>query len=348
MNDRHLSQKIVQAGMPGPHDMSSLEAVAKPCPAGDCASTFDAVPHFALSDVSSYDWVLQRVLSTWKSMTDSSMMLSCFTNTYGRFGAEGAIACLPGSGIKRIELAIRSAGRASIFGDTPLLTEASTPDDARRVADRVHAAGLRFSSANITSGNPLDPGVLDITLKKLDVAHSLGVDLVVGGGGEVEFREDEPTLWRHLRQIGERAGELGIVYCCETHPGVCQNAAAMRSMIEQVDHPHIRLNFDTANVLYYNEGVDAVRELKEVVEFVRHVHLKDSRGRFKEWYFPALGAGGAVDFAACRDLLSSAGFTGPLSLELEGIEGETPLTLEQHHQRVVDSLAHLRRCGYLS
>ncbi len=276
------------------------------------------------------------------------MILSCFTNSYGRFGAEGAIACLPGSGIDFIEMAIRTEDRPSIFGDVPLLTENSTNDDVRRVMERVQGEGLRFSSANISSGNPLDPAVRDITLKKLDVAHGLGVNLVVGGAGEVETANDEPTLWRHLRQIGDRAGELGIAYCCETHPGVCENAAAMLRMIEKVDHTHIRLNFDTANVLYYNESANTVSELKQVVSFVRHVHLKDSRGRFKEWYFPALGAGGAVDFAAIREVLLAAENAGPFSLELEGIEGEPPLTLEEHHQRVVDSVEHLRSCGYLS
>ncbi len=120
----------------------------------------------------------------------------------------------------------------------------------------------------------------------------------------------------------------------------------MLSTMERLDHPCIRLNFDTGNILYYNAGADVVGELRQVVSFVRHVHLKDHSGGVGEWYFPALGAGGAVDFAKVHNVLMDAVFDGPCSLEIEGIAGEPPLSLAQTHQRIVNSIAHLRTCGY--
>ncbi len=38
----------------------------------------------------------------------------------------------------------------------------------------------------------------------------------------------------------------------------------------------------------------------KVKHLVRNVHLKDNRGGFEDWYFPAVGDGGAVDFARVR------------------------------------------------
>ena len=84
----------------------------------------------------------------------------------------------------------------------------------------------------------------------------------------------------------------------ETHKGPTQNAEAMLALMSEVDHPHVRLNFDTGNIAYYNKGADPCDELDKVKHLVRNVHLKDNRGGFEDWYFPAVGDGGAVDFVA--------------------------------------------------
>jgi L-ribulose-5-phosphate 3-epimerase len=74
--------------------------------------------------------------------------------------------------------------------------------------------------------------------------------------------------------------------------------------------------------------------------------LKDSRGGFEDWYFPALGEGGAVDFARVRQALDGVGFIGPYTIEIEGIGGEPEPGLEERHNRIARSVAHLRACGF--
>jgi inosose dehydratase len=83
-----------------------------------------------------------------------------------------------------------------------------------------------------------------------------------------------------------------------------------------------------------------------VREHVRHVHLKDTNGRFRDWHFPALGTGGAVDFARIKQVLDEVEYAGPYSLEIEGIEGEPELTLLDYQNRITESIAHLKRCGF--
>ena len=63
----------------------------------------------------------------------------------------------------------------------------------------------------------------------------------------------------------------------------------MLALMAEVDHPRVRLNFDTGNIAYYNHGADPVAELERVKHLVRNVHLKDNRGGFEDWYFPAVG-----------------------------------------------------------
>ncbi|MEC9009272.1 MAG: sugar phosphate isomerase/epimerase, partial [Planctomycetota bacterium] len=88
--------------------------------------------------------------------------------------------------------------------------------------------------------------------------------------------------------------------------------------------------------------------LAKVCAWVSHMHLKDSHGEYQDWYFPALGYGGAVDFVRVLELMDVCGFTGPFSLEIEGIKGEAELSLDDHHQRIVDSVKHLELCGFLN
>jgi len=268
--------------------------------------------------------------------------ISCFPNSYGRFGPDAAIDLLLDAGIEWIEMPIKNAGMPSFFKETPVLTDESSPAEVSALCERVSAAGLKISSCNITSGNPLEEDAFERTLKKLSIAADCGVSLVVAGGGELTNDTDWSTLVDHLRRIGDTAGELGITYCCETHPGVCENAERMLDMLDRVDHEQIRINFDTGNIFYYNEAPDMLAQMRMVMPFVRHVHLKDTNGKFKDWHFPALGEGGAVDFRAVLNVLHEHNYEGPCSLETEGILNEPEMTLEQTHARVIKSMEFLR------
>jgi len=274
------------------------------------------------------------------------MQIACLPNSYGRFGPLAALPFLAEAGIRFIEMPIKTHGTPSFFGETPALTNASTHEGVARVREALHESGIQACSCNISSGNPLDPRVVDLTRRKLDLAAELSVPLVVAGAGEAADDAERHTLMDHLRVIGDHAHGLGITYCCETHPGVCQCAEGMLQTMSELGHPAVRLNFDTGNIIYYNEGADVIASLRQVIDHVRHVHLKDTPGGFRQWHFTELGSG-VVDFRAILAILQDAGYTGPLSLEIEGIEGEPPLTLAEHHRRIVDSMAHLRDCGYL-
>ena len=58
------------------------------------------------------------------------------------------------------------------------------------------------------------------------------------------------------------------------------------------------------------------------------------------------GDGGAVDFRRVREVLDGEGFTGPYTIEIEGIQGEPEPGLEGRVDRVARSVEHLRKCGY--
>lgn len=273
-------------------------------------------------------------------------IIACMTNSYGPYGPYAAIEHVRYAGLEYIEIPIRTAGVASMFREDPLLTTDSALDDLKRVDRMLLEGGVGVVSCNVTSGNPLDPAVVELIERKIDIASHFGVSIVVGNAGEAEPGEPLETLYRNLRQIGDYAAERGITYCFETHPGICQTPEGMCRTMQDLDHENLKLNFDTGNILYYNENIDGAAALKKVGKFVRSMHLKDTRGKFQEWNFPALGAGGAVDFRRTLEILQADGFRGPYTIEVEGIQGEAGLSQQQYQQRVEDSVEHLKLCGY--
>lgn len=143
-----------------------------------------------------------------------------------------------------------------------------------------------------------------------------------------------------LRAAAAAAAAHGVTILIETHPGFAPNAAAALRTMQSVDHPAVRLNFDPANIYYYNHGLDPVEELRQVAPFVAAVHLKDTTGGYQRWDFPALGCG-IVDFAGLLGILKAQRFAGPLTLEVEGREGEER-TEELIVSRLERSITHLR------
>jgi sugar phosphate isomerase/epimerase len=143
-----------------------------------------------------------------------------------------------------------------------------------------------------------------------------------------------------LRAAAEAAATQGVTILIETHPGFAPNAATALRTIQTVDHPTVRLNFDPANIHYYNRDLDPVEELRQVAPFVAAVHLKDTTGGFQKRDFPELGSG-IVNFAALLKLLDDHQFAGPLTLEIEGREDEER-TEALIVSRLERSLEHLR------
>lgn len=144
--------------------------------------------------------------------------------------------------------------------------------------------------------------------------------------------------------FADYAQSKGILVCLETHPPLITNADVALSTLKDLQHPNIKVNWDTGNIYYYNEGLDGEEQLQKIAPYIGHVHFKDSRKGFKEWFFPALGQG-TIDLGRCLAIMRQAGFNGPFSIEIEGVAGEGEQTLEQRQESIRKSVEHLRDLG---
>ena len=187
-----------------------------------------------------------------------------------------------------------------------------------------------------------NPGIGELFNVQAEAANTMGVTRIFVSVHSAEL--DLNVVYERLRAVGATAAKHGVTIIMETHPDLITNGDVAMQTMQGVDHPNIRVNFDTANVYYYNEGIDGIAEMKKVLDHIEGVHLKDTNGAYRTWHFPALGDG-IVDFAEVLSVCNSRGFSGPFTMEIEGIQGED-LTLEQQQERVAKSVTHLRALGY--
>jgi sugar phosphate isomerase/epimerase len=224
--------------------------------------------------------------------------LGCRAASYGKF-AERAWTHLPELGVSRIYL------------------QAPAPDQVASVRAKLKAHGLTAPVLGGRAELGRDGAMADLEAQ-LAACEALGARyLFVSAKHEGIARE---AAYGRLYEAGDRAERRGVTIVLETHPDLGTNAAVQLATMRAVDHPHVRVNFDTGNLSYYNEGADAVRELEAILDYVATVELKDHDRKPRSWHFPALGDG-KVDFAGLFRVLDARRFSGPFTIEIEGVEG---------------------------
>ncbi|MFO1020577.1 MAG: sugar phosphate isomerase/epimerase family protein [Planctomycetales bacterium] len=274
------------------------------------------------------------------------VQVACHTNSFGRFGPRGAIEHLKETGLDAIELPISTHGVKMNYGEQPLLTNLSEQADVKAVQALLDRHGIKVVACNVNSGNPAIPANKEMLKKKLDLAHQLGVNLVVGSAGEAHDDKERSQVIAALREIGDYCGKKHMTYCCDTLPGLCANHRVMQKTIEDVKHQQVRLAFDTGNLLFYNPEPIVEVALSKVASLVKLVRLKDSMGEQSQWYFPALGYGGAVDFLRVLQLMKEVNFKGPFVVSVDGLKRDEQIPIVEHQHRLTESLESLRDCGY--
>jgi sugar phosphate isomerase/epimerase len=151
------------------------------------------------------------------------------------------------------------------------------------------------------------------------------------------------AVFSRLREAGDAARSFGVTISLETHPDLGTNGDVHLETMKAVDHPNVRVNFDTGNITYYNRDRNAVDELEKVIDYVATVELKDHDGGFESWVFPPLGRG-VVDFPGVLRVLSDHGYSGPVTLEFEGVKG-VELDEAGTGAAIEDSIRYIRSIG---
>ncbi|WP_283130076.1 sugar phosphate isomerase/epimerase family protein [Enterovibrio norvegicus] len=86
------------------------------------------------------------------------------------------------------------------------------------------------------------------------------------------------TMTHRLHKICCYAADLGLDVLVETHPGTLADTPnSIIQLLEEVNHPALKLNFDTLHV--WEAGEDPVAFHRRVAHCIGHYHLKNVRSR---------------------------------------------------------------------
>lgn len=250
-------------------------------------------------------------------------IIACRPESYGRY-ADRAFEDMSALGIRFVEI------------------PAPPLDHVEAVSNRLRQYGLEATS--VTCGAKVqDPDFVDRVTDVVASAAALHAPVIFTSQKAGDM--DREQVYAQLRKAGDVAAARNETFVLETHPDLCENGDNALATMQAIDHPNVRINFDPANVHYYNDHVNAVTEFRKILPYVRAVHLKDTNGGYKAHHFPAIGDG-VVDWQVIFALLNERGIDGPFTLEMEGIAGEE-LTFEQTSARIRRSLDYLRNSSLM-
>ncbi len=229
---------------------------------------------------------------------------------------------------------LTSLGLHYVFIAVPPLKEVEA------VQKKLAAHGLKTlvvrGEVNLTTPN----GFENLT-PQLQAAQKLGVKYIFLSPKHPGVSKE--VACERLHSAGELAKKYGITLVLETHPDLGTNGDEHVATMKRINHPNVRVNFDTGNISFYNKGLNAVDELKKVLPYLATVEIKDHNGQYKTWNFPAFGHG-VVDIPGVLKVLKEHGYSGPITMEIEGVTGVTR-SLEQIKQEIAESVKYLRSLG---
>ncbi|HOW65930.1 MAG TPA: sugar phosphate isomerase/epimerase family protein [Candidatus Paceibacterota bacterium] len=224
-----------------------------------------------------------------------------------------------------------SIGVRHLFLNAPTLDQVASTKE--RLSDHGLQAVVLRGEADFS-----EPSCLDPLARQLSVCQEMGVRYLFLS---VKRKATEKAVvYERLRRAGDLAKKHGVTLVLETHPDLGTNGDVQLETMRQVNHPNVRINFDTGNILYYNRDADVAKELGKIIEYVATVEVKDHNGEVESWHFPALGRG-RVNFPAIFGILRERGYTGPVTMEIEGIKG-IQRTRQEIERDIAESVVYLQ------
>lgn len=213
----------------------------------------------------------------------------------------------------------------------------SMDTDPEVIKDLCAGAGVRISALS-THSDLLNPeyGVL-YARRGIRYARALGVNIVqitedMYPPKWIDEKEAYNIMRINLRAISETCEENGVYLGVEQHGPYTANIKRMTRILELVDSPWIRCNYDCGNT--YLAGSDPYEMLEAVIDKVVHVHAKDisvrqaeaERGKVTGTAVGCACGEGVIDWKRLVGRLKKAGFRGTLSVEC-GTEEEAVRSL---------------------
>lgn len=159
-------------------------------------------------------------------------------------------------------------------------------------------------------------------------AVEIGIPIInCGPGGKSNDESTWPQVLESLGKLVQRAEHYGVTLCVKAHVNqYIYNTPTSLKLLEAIQSKNFGLDMDPSHVYRANENpVDAVAA---VASRIKHIHIRDCKGRGPAPGSPAMQANGRgdIDLLGYIRVLHRAGYTGPVNLEVIGAKDlELPL-----------------------
>jgi sugar phosphate isomerase/epimerase len=175
----------------------------------------------------------------------------------------------------------------------------------------ISCAGI---STNFCTSNPLErKRNIESVREGLEMAHELGAPCLRVFGGYVPegVSASDAVNWvvESIKSCIDYAEENGVVIAMENHGGITSRADDVIKIIELVNSPWFRVNLDLGNYRTPNY----YEEIAKTAPYAVHIHAKVSVHLEKN-------KRETIDYQRIKEILSSKGYNGFLSIEYEEAE----------------------------
>lgn len=179
--------------------------------------------------------------------------------------------------------------------------------------------------------------------KAMQAAVEAGIPIInCGPGGKTD---DPSTLQQsidELAALARMAEKYGVTLCVKAHVGAAiYNTPTTLKVMEAITSPAFGIDMDPSHIYRANEN--PVEAIAAVISRVKHVHIRDCKGRQQGPGKPEDQANGRgdIDLVGYIRVLHEHGYTGPLDLEIIGAKD---YALEQCCIIAAESRGHMQAC----
>jgi sugar phosphate isomerase/epimerase len=202
----------------------------------------------------------------------------------------------------------------------------SLDTDPKKIRDLAAEAGVKYSALS-SHADLLDPefGVA-YARKGIRYAREVGTNIVQITENMylpkwMTDKDAMEIIKVNLRAIAETCDENGVYLGIEQHGPYTSKIDKLCHMLELVDSPWIKVNYDCGNT--FLSGTDPYEMLDAVIDKVIHVHAKDisvqqadaERGKVTGTAVGCACGDGVIDWKRLVNRLKKAGFKGVMSVE---------------------------------
>ena len=185
-----------------------------------------------------------------------------------------------------------------------------------------------------------DPDVMEAAMQ---AAVESGIPIInCGPGGKTG---DDASLQESIDQLGkltQMAERYGVVLCVKAHVGQSvYNTPTTLQVMKAISSPAFGIDMDPSHI--YRASEDPVEAIAAVLPRVRHVHIRDCKGRQQGPGKPEDQANGRgdINLVGYVRTLHDGGYDGPLNLEVIGAK---EYALEQCCIIAAEARGHMQAC----